>query len=449
MKRQEQNILILGGLGLAWLALQKQSKKGYYIPALPSTTTGGGAVGRLGAIYPEVPGAFYECSDGTYTDKNGRRACTWHGGLKSGEPIQTGGGGSSFVQDVPLSLIQSNPEWFQNRADAYSTRSVEAIVSAVLEGRFVWTNFDPIQLWKGPGGVLYILSGHSRKEAFKRLAEMGVEYQGRRFDTIPAKVETALTLDQAKQVARESNTLSTPETALERAAYYRRLRETGNFTMRQLEESAKRTEGRNAIKVLSFSFLATNGKTFAALQALQTADATSFANIETIAQWIGNARKTLPMLTTSHENELYDWLVTGGGYGTKSGQINSEGAFKTELQKIIYKRTEFGIFDQNNPLNIQSARYASPVEAEYNAQLDQLRYEIRQLEDEKKEKLKRYAKEATPEQMRQMLIGIEAGLRTKQQELQRLILKKTEILDAAKAQTSLFGIGRHRVYRRA
>jgi len=440
---KNENIIIIGaGIAAVMLAARRAAAGGgYTLPQQQSGQGSGGAVGRLGAIYEEIPGNFYECTDGTFTDKNSRRACAWHGGLKDGQPIPTGGG-SGFVQDVPLTKIQSKPEWFQNRADAYSTRSVEAIVAAVMSGRFVWTNFDPIQLWKGPGGILYILSGHSRKEAFKRLADMGTVYQGRTFDTIPAKVETNLSLPEAQQVARESNTLSTPETALERAQYYRNLKSTGEFTMRQLEESAKRTEGRNANKVLAFSFLNTGGKTFAALQALQTADATSFANIETIAQWVGNARKTLPMLTNAHEDELYDWLVTGGGYGTKSGQINSEGAFKAELQKIVMKRTEFGVFDQANPLNIQSARYASPVEAEYNAQLDRLRFDIAELEKEKREKLKRYAKEATPEQLRQILAPIEAGLRVKGQELQRLLLKRNDILDAAKNQTSLFGLRR-------
>lgn len=401
----------------------------------------------VGPIFPEVPGAFYECNNGTYTERNGKRACTWHGGLKSGEPIATGGGGSSFVQDVPLSQIQSKPEWFQNRADAYSTRSVEAIVSAVLEGRFIWSNLDPIQLWKGPGGVLYILSGHSRKEAFKRLADMGVEYQGRRFDTIPAKVETGISLDEAKTVARQSNTLSTPETALERAAYYLRLRKTGDFTMRQLEDQAKRTEGRNANKVLAFSFLSTGGKTYNALQSLQNADAASFANIETVAQWIGNARKALPQLTNSHENELYDWLVQGGGYGTRPGQINSELAFKNELQKIIFKRTEFGVFNQNEPLNIQSARYALPAEAEFNAQVAELQRSIANAEKQKKEALRRYAKDASPAQMAKILEPIEAVLRRDGQELQRLILKKAEILEAAKNQGSLFGIAGRRRWR--
>jgi hypothetical protein len=344
------------------------------------------------------------------------------------------------VQDIPLALINTRPEWFQNREAAYSTRSVESIVSAVLEGRFVWTNFDPVQVWKGPDGKLYILSGHSRKEAFKRLAEMGIEYQGRRFDTIPAKVETNLSLEQAQEVARQSNTLSTPETALERAAYYRKLRQTGEFTMRQLEDQAKRTEGRNANKVLAFSFLNPGGKTYNALEALQNADAASFGNIETIGQWIGNARKGMPFLSNSHENEIYDWLVTGGGYGTKAGQINSEMAFKNELYRIVQKNTVFGQFDTSEPLNIQNARYTNPVEAEFNAQVDELRREIAKLEKQKTESLKRYSREATPKRMAEILAPIEAGLRVKGQELNRLILSKNSLLEAGKAQASLFGV---------
>lgn len=449
MTRHEQQL----GLGFAGIALtlylyskKKPVASGAGSSVLTNPTAGqAGSANQatMGAIFPEVPNAFYECNDGTYTERNSKRACSWHGGLKTGEPIATGGG-SNFVADVPLSQINENTEWFQNRQSAYSTRSVEAIVSAVIEGRFVWTNFDPIQLWKAPDGKLYVLSGHSRTEAFKRLAALNTVYQGRTFDTIPAKVETNLSLAEAQKVARESNTLSTPETALERAAYYRRLRQTGEFTLRQLEEQAKRTEGRNANKVLAFSFLNTGGKTYNALEVLQNGDAASFANLETVAQWIGNARKTMPFLSNAHENELYDWLVQGGGYGTRAGQISSELAFKNELYKIVQKRTEFGIFKENEPLNIQNARYALPAEAEYNAQVSELQRSIADLEKQKKAALQRYAKEATPTQMAKILEPIEAALRRDGQELQRLILKRSEILESAKNQGSLFGIGRRR-----
>lgn len=407
-----------------------------------------GIGGFIGAIFPTIPGEWYECNDGTFSTSGSPYGCSWHGGLKTGEPIPTGGGAQSsalLIQDVPLTQINTRPEWFQNRADAYSTRSVENIVSAVLENRFVWSNFDPIQLWKADDGKLYILSGHSRKEAFKRLADMGASYDGRTFDSIPAKIETGLTLEQAQQVARESNTLGTPETVLERAAYYRRLRQTGNTTLRQLDEAAKRTEGRNAATVLALSFLNTGGKTYRALEALQAGDETSRGNLENIARWIGNARKSFPMLTDAHENEIYDWLVTGGGYGTSRGQISSERDFKAELQKIIFKRTEFGVFNQDEPLNILNSRYTSPVEAEYNRQLSEKQAEIRELEKEQKEKTRRYAS-ASREDFRRIMQPVEAALRIKRQELQNLLLKKNDVLDAAKNQTSLFGF--RRIYRR-
>jgi hypothetical protein len=394
----------------------------------------------IGAIFPEIPGEFYECADGTFTDKNSRRACSWHGGLKSGEAIPTGGGPASalMVQDVPLALINTKPEWFQNRADAYSSRSVENIVAAVLDNTFNWANFDPVLLWKDKDGKLYILSGHSRKEAFKRLADMGATYDGRKFDIIPAKIDDRMTLEQAQETARQSNTLSTPETVLERTAYYRRLLLTGNFTGKQLDEAARKSEGRNANTVLALAFLNPDGKTWRSMLALQSADETSRGNLENLARWIGNARRAYPALTDQHENELYDWLVTGGGYGTSRGQISSERDFKNELYRIIDKRTEFGVFNQNAPLNITNARYSNPVEQEYNRQVAELQAAIRDLESEKKKLLRTYAT-ASPEDLRRILQPIEAGIRIKGQELQRLLIKKDDLLSQGKNQGALFG----------
>jgi hypothetical protein len=237
--------------------------------------------------------------------------------------------------------------------------------------------------------------------------------------------------------------LSTPETALERAAYYRRLRSTGEFTLRQLEEQAKRTEGRNAKRVLAFSFLNPSGKTYTALEALKSSESDSFNNMEKLGQWIGNARKGYPMLTNSHENELYDWLVLGNGVGAGRNQVNDEKTFLDEVYRIIQKRTEFGIFNQNQALNITSSQYLNPVEEQYNEQVTALQKGIAILEAEKKSTIKRFA-EAPPELLRRALEPIEAALRRDGQELQRLLLNRNNIMDAAKNQASLFGLRRLR-----
>jgi acyl-CoA reductase-like NAD-dependent aldehyde dehydrogenase len=106
------------------------------------------------------------------------------------------------------------------------------------------------------------------------------------------------------------------------------------------------------------------------------------------------------------------------------------------------KRTEFGVFNQNEPLNIMSARYTSPVEQEYNAQVAELQKSISDLEKQRKAALQRYAKDATPVQMAKILQPIEAALRRDGQELQRLLLNRNNIMDAAKNQASLFGLRR-------
>ena len=99
-------------------------------------------------------------------------------------------------------------------------------------------------------------------------------------------------------------------------------------------------EGANATKIIAFSFLNPNGKTFYALVALDSGDQTSKTNLSSIARWIGNARQNYPLLSNQHENELYEWLVDKKGYGTSKSQISSERDFKMRLASIINKRTK-------------------------------------------------------------------------------------------------------------
>ncbi|RME00923.1 MAG: hypothetical protein D6816_13050, partial [Bacteroidetes bacterium] len=201
-------------------------------------------------IFHDIPQEFYRCKDGTYSDHARRGACNWHGGLESPEPIercQTGPHGQDTgVFLVPLDDLHTNEEWFQNRAQAFSTRSVENIVNAYLDGKFQWAQFDPITAWHNPAdGRLYIISGHSRTEAFRRLCAMGASVDGRSFCEIPTKIVRGISLEEAQRLAMESNTLATPETDIERARYYRRMREQG-VPESQIKADAKRMEGRNA-----------------------------------------------------------------------------------------------------------------------------------------------------------------------------------------------------------
>ena len=195
-------------------------------------------------IYKHIPDQFFPCRDGTFSDHNRRNACSWHGGLRSDEPVSLETGGYSGVVLVPLADIHINTGWFQNRQDHFSTRSVNNIVEAAHSGEFRWSNFDAVTLWRHPeDNLLYMLSGHSRLEAFSRLCAMGARAEGKDFCKIPAKIESGIDLEQAQRIALESNTLGTKETDLERAAYYRQIRLQEDANLSNLKKMAKRMEG--------------------------------------------------------------------------------------------------------------------------------------------------------------------------------------------------------------
>lgn len=334
----------------------------------------------IGQIVQKIPRTWYRCVDGTFSSHNRPGACQNHCGLASGKPVRLVNATSrpqrtqaqaqvkaNDIVLIPLAEIFTNPSWFQNRDKAFSLRSVENIVSAVENNVFNWANFDAITVWSYQGKY-YILSGHSRTEAFTRLCAMRATAQGRDFCRIPAKIVTGISLDEAKRIAMESNTLSTRESDLERAQYYRRQLATGT-PLQEVKAAAARMEGKEAVKVLAFAYLNPNGKTIAGLRALENADQTSRNNLTNIARWIGNARQTVPVLTDRHENELYDWLVTDKAYGTAKGQISNELEFKSRLAAILQKRTTFGKLEDS--LNIQGSITKTPTEQTYDGQVSE------------------------------------------------------------------------------
>lgn len=398
----------------------------------------------IGAIVEDKPRkANWLCKDGTYSTSKGPGACSHHGGIEKEATIvicsNQGGGSDLRVIDLPLDQVSVNHEWFQNRATPYSARSVDNIVNAVDTGNFKWVNFDPITVWRSPKGELFILSGHSRTEGFRRLCESEAKVKGRTFCKIPAKIVEGISLAEARKIATESNTLSTPETDIERAAYFRKLRMDG-MSDKDLKETARRTEGRNANTILAFSFLNPTGKAFTALRALESGDATSKNNVANIARWIGNARMRYPMLDNSHENEIYDWLVIHKAYGTSRGQISSEREFSDRLFSIINRRIEFGQF-QPGPLNIHKLLSKSPSEQQYDHQVNEAQEKVKRVEKELKEKINDLARRgATKEQIQKLTVGLEAALRNARVELQKLLQDKGRILEQAKKEPTLFGI---------
>lgn len=404
---------------------------------------GCGCPSHVGAIYSDVP-KIYACHDGTYSTSSGSRACSRHGGRKSDQPLtlQSGGSGLLNIQDVPLSAIHVDTKLFQGREKEFAERSVMNIVNDVVKGQFVWENLDPITLWRSPEGKLFLLSGHSRQEAFKRLSAAGYTVDGKGFERIPAKIYQGATADTAKRIALESNTLSTKETDIERAAYYRKLRQNG-ADEKTLLATIKKNEARNWTNIYAYTFLSPTGRTWAALQQLGEGEDTSATLAKSLARWIGQARRGWPALTNEHEAELYAWLFDRRGYGTGPAQVSSEREFLEKVALFIQKNTFFGTFDASKPLNILGAMQKSPAEAEHDAQIAQRQKQIVETERIIRDEIKRLtAARATKADLQRIVAPYETSLRNLRADLQRLILKKSEIVEYSKREAQLFGIRR-------
>jgi hypothetical protein len=314
-------------------------------------------------------------------------------GLGKLPPMESDTGNAFDIDWVPLSDIYTDEKNFQNRADKYSAKSVNSIKNAVENGSFNWFAFDPITLWRNPkNDKLYILSGHSRTQAFRELAQMqpSKEVDGLTFDYIPAKIFEG-TFEQAKNLALNSNALGTPETLTERAEYYRTQREaTDKSSWRELKKKALREA--NGQIIWDLSFLPADGVSMQALKSFKAdggQDSTeNFLRLATICQWIGKAYQIYKGLSNAHDQELFKFL-NGGGYGSRSGQYFSFTALNDRLEKL-YKRNVANDDKRNN-----RGEYTEPFQiAAYkkdDAQLDILdeqKKEVQRAEKELKAKLK-------------------------------------------------------------
>lgn len=400
----------------------------------------------IGALFQNIPN-LYECKDGAYTTSESRRGCSRHGGKKTGEPISFGGSISKLgIKDIPLSQVNIDKSLFQGREKDYSERSVENIVNDVQEGNFVWANLDPITVWQSnrdqDAGKMYLLSGHSRFEAFRRLYKAGLTADGKDFSSIPAKVLKNTGIDRARKIALESNTLSTKETEIERAKYYRKLRQDGTDE-KKLTDQIKKNEGKEWVNIYAYTFLNPDGKTMAALRQFIEKGDTSAVLMKSLAKWIGAARRNFRGLTNYHESELYDWLVTDKGYGTGSGKVSNEREFQEKVDFFVQKNTFFGNFDAEKPLNIRQALYKSPVEQEYDDRINEARQLLSDAERELKQKIKSLTdRGATKADIQRIVEPIEARIRNQRINLQKLIQKKSEVIEYSKREVELFGIGR-------
>lgn len=299
-------------------------------------------------------------------------------GLGFVPPMSSKAGNAFDIDYVKVKDILTDEKNFQNRQDKYSEKSVSAIIKAVKNGAFNWFAFDPVLLWQNGKGQLFILSGHSRTEAFRRLAKEKPQIiiDGLTFDRIPAKIFKG-DFVSAKNLALNSNALSTPETLLERADYYRKLRENakGNDALKKLREKALR-ENQGGV-IWDLSYIPKGGLTddFLRRFKMQEDSEGAFENYiraVSIAQWIGKAFQIYKGLGKIHDTELFNFLFEN--YGTKSGQYNSFAKLNERLA-VLYPR------NVKNDKKIENGIYTTPFGLQVFAKTDE---EIKDIEDLKK-----------------------------------------------------------------
>lgn len=331
-----------------------------------------------------------------------------------------------------VNILKTHPD-FQNRTEEYSKRSFDNIVNAGKNGTFNWVEMDAITVWNDQGSY-YIISGHSRTAAFKQLLKEGFS----EFRNIPAKIFYG-SFSEAKEKALNSNTLSSKETDTERANYYRELRKSGKKE-KKIFQTVKSNEGANANRIYNFSFLNPTGKAFIGLKAFETADETSKNNIQNIANWLGNVRKSYPQLTHAHENELFDWLINGG-FGTKAGQVSNMKQFNDLVYKLIQKNTVFGEFETDKPLNVNRSIYLSPIEAEHAAKKAAAKKEMDQASQERDAKRRELIQRGASEiQFASILKPFDDKVYITTKRYKDLLLKDAEVLASSKDQVTLFGV---------
>ena len=350
------------------------------------------------------------------------------------------GNADSGVILVDIKKINKDTARFQNRENAESSESVNRILAAVKNNAFNWAAFDPIVVWRDPSnGKLFVLSGHSRTRAFEILSEQGATVDGKNFAKIPVKFFNG-TEQEAIDFALNSNTLSTKETDVERANYYRRL--IGTMPEYKLKELAENNEGKNANRIIAYAHLRPNSYTLDALKRLQNSSTENAEIVKTVADWIGRLMILYPNLTPEHDKEIFNWLVIEGHYGIGAGKVNN-------YQKLL-DVIRIAIFNLNNDyskkLNLSNTAGGSDGLKNFNAQLKALQNELKAAQKELNDKRKIYLNRQkldptiTSEQIKNALQKYNDNILLLQRQILDLNSRKNQFTDGDKRQTSLFGI---------
>ena len=257
------------------------------------------------------------------------------------------------VKTIPLTDLYTDEKRFQNRK-----KLNEEIVENIVNN-FKPTDLDPLVVWYDEKqGKTFVLAGHHRYEALKRLGHktVPVKYAN---DDYPTEADA---IRYAKEISNANRTLEEP---YERAAIYRKYRDEG-YSEKEINEKAN-IEGKNRSYILNLSCLNPKGSTMSTLvQFSQTQSKADKNEIERIADWIGQARRNAPELTNAHEQEMFDFLM------------NKEASKRTSTKAkfLEYVRACWNPFAPSEPLNLARMKYQSEGEKQYDEEVENLKTQI-------------------------------------------------------------------------
>ena len=262
------------------------------------------------------------------------------------------------VKTIPLSDLYTDEKRFQNRK-----KLNEEIVENIVNN-FKPTDLDPLVVWYDKKqGKTFVLAGHHRFEALKRLKHKNVPVKFAN-DDYPTEADA---IRYAKEISNANRTLEEP---YERAAIYRKYREEG-YSEKEINDKAA-LEGKNRSYILNLSCLNNKGSTMNTLvQFSQTQSKADKNEIERIADWIGQARRNAPELTDAHEKEMFDFLM------------NKEASKRTttKVKFLEYVRACWNPFEPTAPLNLARMKYQSEGEKQYDEEVERYKTLISDLQN--------------------------------------------------------------------
>lgn len=330
---------------------------------------------------------------------------------------------SSSVVDMPIAKIKTDEASFQSRDNLDEGRVTH------LVDNFDKNKLDPIVVYK-KGEDYTVLSGHHRFEAMKRMGE----------ENIPVKVFDG-TEQEAKDFAKDSNTLSKQETPTERAKRYKEMRDSG-ISEAQIKERARQAHGSDANKIVNLSRLDPKGKAIDTVKQFEeSTDVDTKNKVQAVADWIGQVKSKYPDVSRRQENEMFDYLMDT--YSTKkgAGKITNKLQFVDLADAMINRAKAKPGFDAGSVLNLKNKAGKTGIEIEYDHALEEAKQNVtkaqKTLADKREELLSRGAKK---EDLDRILPEHETTVQNALKDLENLKKQKGALENAVQAQQSIFDV---------